>query len=94
MTGYVGEKTPDRLSPAWWDLQQARAERHPLPRIYIIYNDHQLGWLYNKGKRFSDSAFKEYVYNLAIVQGCQTVRFIYGITLHQKKVIRYAVIYF
>jgi hypothetical protein len=89
-----GTKPPRRLSPEWWDISQARSERHKPPAIYIVFNDHQLGWLYNQGKKFSDEEFMAYIHGLEITEGCEKVRFIYGINLHQKEVIRCAVLYF
>lgn len=88
-TIYDGE-TPKR------DFKTAaqRLKAHPLPEIYIVYNDYQVGWLYNKGNRFSDSEFNVYVRGLAIMEICKEVKFFFGINRHGKKVIRYAVIYF
>ena len=94
-------KTAQRLSPEWWNIREARKEKHLLPQIYIIYNDFQLGWLYNNrnrlynnGKRFSDEEFKAYVSGLAITKRCKEVRFIYGKNILGKKVIRKAVLYY
>jgi hypothetical protein len=71
-----------------------RAKRHPLPAIYIIYNDTVLGWLYNNGEKFSNEKFMAYVHSLEIAKRCKKVRFIYGINRHGKEVIRHAVCYF
>jgi hypothetical protein len=87
-------KPPRKLSPEWWDIKQARSEGHTLPAIYIVFNDHQIGWLYNQGEKFSDEKFMAYIYGLEITKRCKEVRFIYGINLHQKEVIRCAVLYF
>jgi hypothetical protein len=85
----------DREKPEW-DFKTAaqRLKDNPLPKTYFIFNDHQLGWLYNGGVRFSNPEFKEYVYGLEIIQGCKEVRFVTGINRHNKEVIRYAVIYY
>jgi hypothetical protein len=95
LLGIVGcIATHQGINPDWnITTARERLKAHPLPAIYIIYNDYQLGWLYNKGHRFPDKAFKKYVYSLAIVQGCKKVDFFTGINRHGKKVIRGAVIY-
>lgn len=90
----INSNAPRRLSPEWWDIRQARQERHELPNIYIVFNDHQLAWVYNDGVRFTNSEFKEYIHGLAFVQGCKKIRFRYGINVHRERIIRYAVIYY
>jgi len=87
-------KTAQRLSPEWWNTYEARKEKHLPPQIYIIYNDYQTGWLYNKGKRFSDEEFKAYVSGLAITKRCKEVKFFSGKNVLGKKVIRKAVLYY
>lgn len=78
-----------------WNFKTAaeRLKAHPLPATYIVFNDYQLGWLYNKGERFSDDGFKTYVSGLAITERCKEVRFIYGINRHNREYIRYAILY-
>jgi hypothetical protein len=83
--------TPQKFSPEWWDSLKRPED---IPNIRgIIYNDYQLGWLYNQGERFSNSAFKEFVYGLEISKGCKDIIFWYGITLNRERVIRGAVIF-
>ena len=79
-----------------WDFKAAkeRLKRHPLPQVYIIHNSYNLGWLYNKGTRFTDSGFQEYVYGLDISKRCKRVRFIYKRDMRGRLVIKYAVLYF
>ena len=90
----IGGKSISKLSPQWWNTYEARRVRHPEPRIYIIYNDNQLGWLYNNGKKFSDEKFKAYVHGLAITKRCKEVKFFSGKNIFGKKVIRKAVLYY
>lgn len=83
-----------KFSPEWWNIQRARNEGHVLPQIYIVYNDYQIGWLYNQGHHFTDAQFEAYVYGLAITKGCKEIRFVRRISMNNKKIIKYAVIYF
>ena len=79
---------------AQYDKAQATKERwkrKPGPKVDYIFNDTQLGRLYNGGKKFSDSGFRKYV-AAHISQGLK-VRFVSGKNLFGKKYIRYAVIF-
>jgi hypothetical protein len=79
-----------------WNFKTAkqRLDENPLPSIHIIFNDHQVGFVHNNGRKFSDEAFKVFVSGLAIAKGCKKIRFILGFNRHGKKEIRYAVLYF
>ena len=88
------DKAIRRLSPQWWNIREARRENHPLPAIYIIFNDAQVGWLYNNGRRFTDEEFKIYVRGLAITKRCKKVKFFSGKNIFGKEVIRKAVVYY
>lgn len=88
----TGTRSISKLSPAWWNTYRARQKRHPAPKIYIIYNSHQLGYVYNDGEKFSDSEFKAYVYGLAITKRCKGVRFFRQRNLHGKYIIKGAVL--
>ena len=73
-------------------VAKERRKRKPGLKIDYIFNDTQLGRLYNGGKKFSDSGFRKYV--AAHVSKGLEVRFISGKNLFGKKYIRYAVIYY
>jgi hypothetical protein len=95
LLGIVGcIATHQGINPDWnITTARERLEAHPLPEIFIVYNDYQVGYVHNKGNKFSDKAFKVYVFNLAIAQRCKEIRFFYGINRHGQKRIGYAVIY-
>ena len=79
---------------AQYDKAQATKERwkrKPGPKVDYIFNDTQLGRLYNGGKKFSDSGFRKYV--AAHISKGLRVRFVSGKNLFGKKYIRYAVIF-
>ena len=82
--------------PEWnFNTARERLKRHPPPKIQIIYNDSMLGFLYNNGKRMSNSEFMNYVeeYIKKNKKDCE-VDFIDGIDLSQRKVIRMAILHF
>ena len=81
-------------SPEWHKIYRDRSERYPSPKIQIIYNDHQLGLLYNDGVKISNSEFIDYVnkYIKENKKDCK-VDFIYGKNLFCHKVVRLAVLH-
>ena len=89
-----GGRDARKLSPEWWRQQEIRKEGKTLPVIYIIYNSHQLGWIYNNHKKFSDSEFKAYVYGLEITKRCKKVRFISKKSMRGPLQVKYAILYF
>jgi len=82
----------ERLSPAWWDLKEQRLKDSSLPEIRFIFNDYMLGFLYNGGKRFSDSEFMAYVEKH--MPPNVEIKYFKGINIHGQKYIKYAVIYY
>ena len=88
----INTKTIRRLSPEWWDLAEARYKNYPGMNIQIIFNDSQIGWLYNNGERFTDIEFMEYAKKY-VPEGAE-IKFFYGINRHNKKYIRLGVIYY
>ena len=89
-------QSSSRINPEWnISVAKHRKESHPLPEIYIIYNDHQLGWLYNQNGRMSDDEFREYVQKIVrkFTRPCK-VKYFYKVGMLRDRFINYAVIYF
>lgn len=88
-------KSIRKNSPEWNRIYKARRERHPTPKIQIIYNDHTLGWFHNDGKKMSNYEFISYIkkYIEENKKDCDFY-FFYGKDILGHKVIKKAVLYF
>jgi len=88
-------KYMEKGSPEWHRFYRERIIKYPLPKIQIIYNDHQLGLFYNDGVKMSNFEFIDYVnkYIKENKKDCK-VDFIYGKNLFCQRVVRLAVLNF